>query len=173
MSTREYFAARFAAQEARKDAHAGDHAYATQKNTRFQSAAEFIDTEAIAAPGLRMLTFTLPMPPSVNTLYGQGHNGAKFLLPDQKHFRATVISIVRDAMCDAASPLAERIEMRLRLFYANKRRTDISNRIKSLEDALTHAGAYLDDSQIDRLTVERILRPGTETCEVSLRELAA
>lgn len=176
-----FFTGLHAAQEARKDARGGDHQYATQAGTRFASVAEFVDTDARIAPQstfleLRTLAFTLPMPPSVNALYGQGHNGAKFLLPDQRHFRSAVIGIVRADMrgtVDRVEPLAGRLEMRVTLFYANRRRTDTSNRLKSLEDALTHAGAYLDDSQIDRHIVERLIRPGEESCEVMLREIAA
>jgi crossover junction endodeoxyribonuclease RusA len=37
----------------------------------------------------------------------------------------------------------------------DRRRRDIDNLQKALLDALAHGGAYYDDSQISRLTVER------------------
>lgn len=175
-ANRDYFAGRWAAQEARRagQARADDHRYAR---------GEVVDTETDprVAPQatlleLRSLAFVLPMPPSVNALYGAAANGAKFLLPEQRQFRSAVIGIVRGAMRgdqERAEPLAGRLEMRVTLYYANRRRTDTSNRLKSLEDALTHAGAYHDDSQIDRHVVERVIRVGEEECAVTLREIAA
>ena len=175
-ASRDYFAARYAAQEARRagQTRADDHRYA---------AGEVVDTDTDprVAPQatlleLRRLAFVLPMPPSVNALYGAAANGAKFLLPEQRQFRSAVIGIVRGAMRgdqERAEQLAGRLEMRITLYFANRRRTDTSNRIKALEDALTHAGAYHDDSQIDRHIVERVIRAGVEECAVMLREIAA
>lgn len=134
---------------------------------------------------LRTLAFELPMPPSVNEAWhhvcvrGSTRHTDRVhvaLTNEHRHFRSTVIGIVKGAMLKSeqrAKPLAGRIEMRLALFYANRRRTDIDNRIKPLQDALTHAHAYVDDSQIDRLVVERILITGAERCEVTLVEIAA
>ena len=175
-ASRDYFAARYAAQEARRagQTRADDHRYAV---------GEVVDTDTDprVAPQatlleLRRLAFVLPMPPSVNALYGAAANGAKFLLPEQRQFRSAVIGIVRGAMLgvdERITPLAGRLEMRVTLYYANRRRTDTSNRLKALEDALTHAGAYHDDSQIDRHVVERVIRVGEEECVVTLREIAA
>lgn len=173
---RSYFARRFAAQEARRAGtlRADDHRYArgevvdTDTDPRVAPQATLLD--------LRRLAFVLPMPPSVNALYGHAANGAKFLLPEQRQFRSAVIGIVRAAMRgdqEREELLVGRIEMRVTLYFANRRRTDTSNRIKALEDALTHAGAYHDDSQIDRHVVERVIRAGVEECAVMLREIAA
>lgn len=151
-----------------------------------------IDTPLVDAPAsrgpvqatlleLRSLRFELPMPPSVNELYRQPDikqikrglsPHAKWLTDEQKAFRKTVVHIVREAM-RLQLPLAGRLSMRLTLAFANRRRTDISNRIKAVEDALTHAQAYHDDSQIDLITVERVLIDGDEACAVALCEIAA
>ena len=176
MSSRAYFAGRYAAQEARRagQARADDHRYAR---------GEVVDTETDprVAPQatlleLRTLTFVLPMPPSVNALYGQAANGAKFLLPEQRQFRSAVIGIVRGVMRGAdeiAQPLAGRLEVRSTYYFANRRRTDVSNREKALLDALEHAGAYHDDCQIDRHVIERIIACGEERCAVTIVEIAA
>lgn len=121
---------------------------------------------------LGVVTLTVPLPPSVNQLYGVGENGQKFLLPDQKVFRNDVIGIARIAMRDA-EPFAGRLEVWMRLHFGNRRRVDISNRVKAIEDALTHALVYKDDSQIDKLTVERVVDPGgQEFCTIEIRERA-
>lgn len=41
------------------------------------------------------------------------------------------------------------------IFPPDKRRRDLDNCLKSLLDALQHGGAYLDDSQIVRLSIEK------------------
>lgn len=119
------------------------------------------------------LNITLPMPPSVNELYGTGPGGQKFLLETQRAYRENVVGIVHIALRGGVQPFTGRLEMWLRLHYGDRRRTDISNRVKAVEDALTHAKVYKDDSQIDRLTVERVVDPGgPEFCTVEIREKA-
>lgn len=125
---------------------------------------------------LRRLVFVLPMPPSVNSLYGVNRDtGQKYLLAEQRQFRSSVISIVRAAMRapEGRVPALEgRVELVVGFYQVNRQRQDISNRLKALEDALTHAGAYHDDSQIDRITAERRYGSSAE-CVVELREIAA
>ena len=43
----------------------------------------------------------------------------------------------------------------MQLHAPNRRKYDIDNRIKSLLDALTHSGVWLDDELIDRIKIER------------------
>lgn len=50
---------------------------------------------------------------------------------------------------------AARLEMKVVLFPRDKRKQDIDNRIKALWDALTDAGVFDDDEQIDVLHIER------------------
>lgn len=122
---------------------------------------------------LRVYAFTLQMPVSANDAWHHDdRTGGKVLTNEHRAFRTNVISRVRREM-RTDPPLAGRIEMTLRLYFADRRRTDIDNRVKPLQDALTHARAYKDDSQIDRLIVERIFGRDVEECEVVLREIAA
>lgn len=170
MTTRDYFAGRFAAQEARRAGtlRADDRAYAIGRVVDPGT----LESPAASAHGKRSLSFVLPMPPSVNALYGTGPTGQKFLLGDQKHFRRQVIAYVRAAMNGPA--LTGRLRVNVTLYFSDRRRADISNRIKAIEDALTHAGAYADDSQIDELNVARIVRrAGEECCAVQIVEVAA
>lgn len=120
---------------------------------------------------LRAVSFVLQMPPTVNDAWHHiPATGGKALTDEHRQFRTNVISRVRHQM-RTDPPLLGRIELTLRLHFATRRRTDIDNRIKPLQDALTHAKAYRDDSQIDRLVVERLFAP-QEFCEVELREIA-
>lgn len=128
------------------------------------------------------ILFTLPMPPRVNALYQQPTaemvaNGvnpkSKWLTDEQRDFRRDVAGIVHIA-CKGAPPLYPgRLHVWLRLHFSNKRHTDIDGRIKATLDSLEHAKVYKDDSQIDKLTVERVVDPdGQEYCSVEIREVA-
>src|SRR5690606_18925410 len=50
-------------------------------------------------------------------------------------------------------PLTGRLEVHLVLYPPDRRKRDIDNYCKGLFDALSHAGFWVDDEQIDRLTI--------------------
>jgi crossover junction endodeoxyribonuclease RusA len=47
------------------------------------------------------------------------------------------------------------LEVSIDVFPPDRRRRDVDNVQKALLDALAHGGAYHDDSQINRLSIER------------------
>lgn len=141
-------------------------------------AGAVVDTHKTPPPVVHpSVALVLPMPPSVNDLYRTDpRTGYKYLTDDQCAFRSYAIQIAQ-VVRGNAGPLPGRLEMRVTLYFLNRRRTDISNRLKALEDALTHARVYVDDSQIDVLTVQRvIIRKGgsltTECCAVNINEVS-
>ena len=64
---------------------------------------------------------------------------------------------VQDYVIDNAVPKMgdKRLQMQVTLFPKDRRKQDIDNRIKALWDALTDAGVFDDDEQIDILIVQR------------------
>lgn len=98
-----------------------------------------------------MLELELPYPPSVNHYWRRV--GARTLVSrGGRAFRNTVCSILaRRGVRPLEGPLA--VEVMLR--PPDRRRRDIDNVQKALLDALQHGGAYGDDSQIVRLTIEK------------------
>ena len=56
----------------------------------------------------------------------------------------------------------KRISVHIHLHPPTRAKSDIDNRLKSLLDAMQHAGVYDDDAQIDQLCVSRsdIRKPG-------------
>jgi len=93
----------------------------------------------------------LPFPPSVNHYYR--HVGPRTLISRQgRRFRERVAAIL--AMIGVRR-LAGPIELEVLIFPPDRRRRDIDNVQKALLDALEHGGAYHDDSQIVKLTIEK------------------
>lgn len=93
-----------------------------------------------------MITLTLPWPPSVNKLYAVV-NGRKVLSAKGRDYTAEVVrSVARQ------TPLTfgrTRIAYTATAFPPDNRRRDLSNLVKVVEDALTKAGIWDDDSQVD------------------------
>jgi len=52
-----------------------------------------------------------------------------------------------------------RVSVSMQLIPPNKRKYDIDNRCKALFDALSHAGMWTDDEQIDRLHIYKRTPP--------------
>ena len=102
-------------------------------------------------------TVTLPWPPSTNRIWRNvAVSGKPRTLLSQEG------RVYRKAAADAclATKLAgkqipDRLALRLVVQAPDRRARDLDNTVKAVQDALTHAGVWLDDSQIDRLLVER------------------
>lgn len=97
----------------------------------------------------------LPFPPSLNRAYRAAAGRVLLSKPARQYAVA-----VRNAL---PAGRVERLEGRLAVLVrlhpperlARSERWDVANREKLLCDSLTKAGFWRDDSQIDRLTVER------------------
>lgn len=76
-----------------------------------------------------------------------------FITQEGKDFRQRVAEIVAERNAvkfgDARLFMAVRINMR------DRRAADLDNRLKSLGDALEHAGVFDNDEQIDELLITR------------------
>jgi len=114
-----------------------------------------------------MIVITLPcLPPTVNHYYIQ-RGSRKFLSKVANQFRQTVAdNFGNQPMLDG------RIKMTVQLMASNKRRWDLDNRIKPLQDALQLAGCFENDSQIDHLTVMRVLSTGVDATKIILERLS-
>jgi len=102
-----------------------------------------------------VITLNLPWPPSINHYYGTKPGGfAKFIGAKGKAFRSEV---VRAAHIQEIKPFHknDRLHIRIDLFPPDKRKRDIDNILKALFDSLEHARIIDNDSQFDRLYIQR------------------
>ncbi len=98
-----------------------------------------------------MLELELPYPPSVNHYWRRV--GARTLISrGGRAFREAVCSILA---ARGIQSLDGPLVVEVMIHPPDKRRRDIDNIQKALLDALQHGGAYGDDSQIVRLTIEK------------------
>ena len=94
------------------------------------------------------------LPPSVNHMYRTG-SGSRYKTLEVREYQQYVVNKLREAW-KGRKTLTGRIEMKLLFQTNNRRRWDIDNRVKALQDCLSIAGVIRDDSQLDMLQVERV-----------------
>lgn len=95
--------------------------------------------------------FELPFPPSVNH-YWRRVGPRTLISRGGRRFRDDV---ARRLAAQGVALLRGHLSVHVIACPPDRRRRDLDNLQKALLDALQHGGAYIDDSQIDRLEVER------------------
>lgn len=88
----------------------------------------------------------LPWPPSVNR-YWRMVNGRMLIAASGRKYRESMPIMARLG----ASP----VELSILAYYPDMRRRDIDNLLKAPLDALTYAGLWEDDSQIQALSIRK------------------
>lgn len=120
------------------------------------------------------LKFSLPFPPSVNHYWESricGNRIIRFISEKGKAFRKDVIYLVK-AQNRQEAPIASKVAVEVILHAPDKRKRDLDNHGgKALLDALTHASVWLDDSLVDKITMQwgDIVKGGS--CDVSISPL--
>lgn len=102
-------------------------------------------------------TVTLPWPPSTNRIWRNVAVSGKprtLLSEEGRVYRKAAADACLVAKL-AGKQIPDRLALRLVVQAPDRRARDLDNTVKAVQDALTHAGVWLDDSQIDRLLVER------------------
>ena len=95
----------------------------------------------------------LPWPPSTNHYWARNRNGSVRIGAAGLRFRQQTVYTCHQARIRG---LTGRLSVRIEAYPPNRRRHDLDNLLKATLDALQHGGAYKDDSQIDRLEIERM-----------------
>ena len=99
-----------------------------------------------------ILRFELPWPPSINHYYLHTANGVILGAKGKRYRRdaALLLHRLRDA-CGSE----KRLSLTINAYPPDKRKRDLDNIVKAIQDALQYARVYHDDCQIDMLTVIR------------------
>ena len=98
-----------------------------------------------------MLEIELPYPPSINH-YWRRVGPRTLISREGRRFRQRVMAILAALHI---RPLVGNLAVHVEVFPPDRRRRDLDNCLKSLLDAMEHGGAYADDSQIVRLSIEK------------------
>lgn len=104
----------------------------------------------------------LGLPPTVNHLYRTSRNGVRYKTPQGKEWQAFTAAIMAKAKTNRA-PYGGDVALEIVFRTADRRRWDLDNRVKALQDCLAMAGVIEDDRQIQRLHVERQVWTHTAT----------
>lgn len=101
------------------------------------------------------LDLTAPIPPSVNKLYATV-NGRRVLSKAGREYKHEVGWLARAAVQVQRFDFApdDRLALHITIHFPDRRRCDLSNRIKVLEDGLAEAVGF-DDQRIDDLHIVR------------------
>lgn len=97
------------------------------------------------------LELELPYPPSINH-YWRRVGYRTLISREGRRFRQRVLAILAAL---GVEPLLGPLAVQVEIFPPESRRRDIDNVQKALLDALAHGGAYVDDSQIVQLAIEK------------------
>lgn len=117
-------------------------------------------------------TITLPFPPSMNTYWRTPRSGQlagmTMLSVKAREFRAAAVR----AIGPRKDRIAGRVAVKVVLNAPTKRKFDLDNFSKGVLDALSHAGVWVDDEQVDLLFVMRgkVGKPGSAV--VTIEEIA-
>ena len=107
----------------------------------------------------------LGLPPTVNHLYRTSRNGIRYKTPQGREWQNTTAAIMAVAKTNR-KPYSGDVALEVLFRTADRRRWDLDNRVKALQDCLAMAGVIEDDRQIQRLLVERRTGPKTATVVV-------
>ena len=103
--------------------------------------------------GFPEIEICLPMPTSVNAMYKTTRQGRRVPSKEYREYIAAGLNFLIPFMPE--KPLEGRLALWGVVYFPNKRRNDVQNRIKSLCDLLEKARFFNDDSQIDDIRMVR------------------
>lgn len=99
------------------------------------------------------VTIDLPWPPSANT-YWRRNGGRYFISKKGQDYREFVAKAAYGF--EGLFSGSDRLRVKIKAFPPDKRKRDLDNLFKSVLDSIQAAEIYVDDCQIDKLSIERM-----------------
>jgi crossover junction endodeoxyribonuclease RusA len=102
------------------------------------------------------MKLSLPFPPSVNSYWRhptKGKLAGRHLISEAG--RAYRVAVLASVLEQRARRTSGRLAVRIFAYPPDRRRRDLDNLLKASLDALTHAGMWEDDSNIDAIDIQR------------------
>jgi crossover junction endodeoxyribonuclease RusA len=96
-----------------------------------------------------MITLHFPFPPSLNH-YWRHNRGRTHISAEGREYRNAVAWICKE---DGIKCITNKLKVSIYVQRPDKRRRDLDNLIKVVLDAMQHGGVYVDDSQIEDLSI--------------------
>lgn len=93
------------------------------------------------------------IPPTVNHLY-RSYRNRRYKTAAGREYQEHVTEILRREWKNRP-PVTSPVELRITFTTNDRRRWDVDNRVKALQDCLSMAGIIKDDRQVEILYVER------------------
>lgn len=103
---------------------------------------------------MKHFSVMLPYPVSVNHYWRHVENCTLISLAGRQ-YRETVWAVVVGQSKPRVLPLRGRLKVVIDVIPPDRRKRDLDNILKSLLDAMEHAEVYMDDGQIDDLSIRR------------------
>lgn len=116
-----------------------------------------------------MIELTLPFPPAVNNITAVVR-GRKITSKRGRQYREDAVAAIQSQY--QGTPLSGRLAVTLTLIPPCRRKRDIDNYSKACLDAITAAGVWMDDEQVDQLTIIRGDQAKGGGCVVEIVEIA-
>lgn len=111
----------------------------------------------------------VPLPPSANNLYVNARGRGRILSKAGREYKQAV----RILAMGARLPLLRGdVVLTMTVYFPNRRRRDLSNTLKVVEDSLTGV-AYADDSQVSELHLYRAYDSGNPRAVLTVEPLTA
>ncbi|WP_420431420.1 RusA family crossover junction endodeoxyribonuclease [Candidatus Poriferisocius sp.] len=97
-------------------------------------------------------------PPTTNNLYRSGKRGLRYMSTEYRKWKAGMVPYIQESV---ETSLPDKTPFCLEIaLYGIDRRSDISNRVKAMEDAMVESGVVPDDRWCDRCVVARLKGDG-------------
>lgn len=102
------------------------------------------------------MTFTLPVPPSVNQIHFSARGGQRVLTDEARKYKVAVSAQVRTHMnrIGNAPVFEDGVAFTAYLYFPTRRKRDLDGGLKILQDAVC-AGLRMNDNRVDEIHLYR------------------